>query len=73
MERKEILYFIMKFNFYLLLQYTPDIAENYYFEFFQRIVKEVKGVRYELKNNIFLKILKNPQLIKNINTRYFFF
>lgn len=68
MINKEILYLIMKMKFFDLLLVKEDTpnAESYYFEYFRRIGKETRK-NWDRKEQTFLKLLKNPGILKNKN------
>lgn len=59
----------MKLNFFdiLINRHNPVEAKEYYIHHLQQIVKELKGRMWERKNRIFLKILKNPDILKDKN------
>lgn len=62
------MYVLMKLKFFDLLIYKNqlDQAENFYFEHFRDAIKDSRK-NWKKKEDIFLKMLKNPIVIKNRN------
>jgi hypothetical protein len=72
MEKRVILYLIMKLKFFVLLEKRDPNANIFYFDFFQKIVKEIKGNGYERKNASFIKIMNNHSALDRINIISYF-
>jgi hypothetical protein len=68
MHNREILYLLMKMKFFDLLFNLKDTvaAGGYYFDYFIHLGKETRK-NWERKNQSFLKLLKNPSILKDKN------
>jgi hypothetical protein len=63
---------IMKLKFFTLIESRDPTSNIFYFDFFQKIVKETKGNYSNRKNEIFIKFLNNQSALDRINVITYF-